>query len=735
MRDIESLKRMKFLSLGVVVFLVMLVSLSLSPELMFSDVSAQTQAVNAKSTAFEETTVIEFTNEGNSEISMFRIWLGEEVNFKSFKAEDGWIGKKNPQGVIVFTSPEQPVMPGESVKFGIKTDKEKPGINWKALDENDEQLGIGKAVSIDLSQQREQQQQEEKEQQEEKDNTESNKNKNNSGILSDSVFRLVPEKPKVGSTIRVIGDNFGPNKELGFFIDKQKLEDFETDENGKFIITTKIPSDIQADSRVEFIVKDNEDNQKNVSLRLGEGVGAITDAEEIKLTTKGIPDSIYRGEKIEMTGTAAPGTTVTINIKDPDDKVTTTNATEADQRGNWSFSKIISMDLGLGQYTIEITNEKQKITESVEIESSEKINVAPSKVKYSPGDIIRFNGTGIPNERIELILEDPQGNEIASDVLSLNETGKFEFEYPTVVSTAEGTYALFAVQGNEETIALAGLGQVPEEHMTIRMNDLNYKSTDTAELRIHGSPSSTVNLLIVDPADNEKHTDVIQLGPQGSAEYELKLSGYASGVYTAVVTRGGSQASETFTVGLQTGSGDIELRTTKQEYKPGDPILVLGNANKNVLIFLTLVDPDGETIKQREAFTNKEGILSEGNFRVPSEAAPGTWSIRAESGANFATVEFKVNPTQEEGMVVWIEDVQGTVEKTKKIAGVNAEGGKVFLNIISSEGEIISELTLITKGNGEFSTFWSPPEETPSGNYKVEVEDPLGNTAETTMEL
>nr|NIU00661.1 biofilm-associated protein [Nitrosopumilaceae archaeon]NIU87044.1 biofilm-associated protein [Nitrosopumilaceae archaeon]NIV64780.1 biofilm-associated protein [Nitrosopumilaceae archaeon]NIX61263.1 biofilm-associated protein [Nitrosopumilaceae archaeon] len=73
-------------------------------------------------------------------------------------------------------------------------------------------------------------------------------------------------------------------------------------------------------------------------MRLGEGVGAITDAEEIKLTTKGIPDSIYRGEKIEMTGTAAPGTTVTINIKDPDDKVTTTNATEADQRGNWSFS-------------------------------------------------------------------------------------------------------------------------------------------------------------------------------------------------------------------------------------------------------------------------------------------------------------------------------------------------------------------------------------------------------------
>ena len=47
--------------------------------------------------------------------------------------------KKTPQGVIIFTSSE-PIKPGESVKFGVKTDKAKPGINWKALDEKDKQM-------------------------------------------------------------------------------------------------------------------------------------------------------------------------------------------------------------------------------------------------------------------------------------------------------------------------------------------------------------------------------------------------------------------------------------------------------------------------------------------------------------------------------------------------------------------------------------------------------------------
>ena len=45
----------------------------------------------------------------------------------------------------------------------------------------------------------------------------------------------------------------------------------------------------------------------------------------------------------------------------------------------------------------------------------------------------------------------------------------------------------------------------------------------------------------------------------------LDLDGYASGVYTAVISKGSAQSTEIFAVGLQTGSGSIEINTTKVE--------------------------------------------------------------------------------------------------------------------------------------------------------------------------
>ena len=188
---------MHFSNNGIILSLILIASIVSITSI--SESFSQESSVAAKSIGFEETTIIEFQNNDNESIETFRIWLGSDINFKSFKTERGWTGEKTPQGIIIFTT-SLPLQPGEIVKFGVKTDEAKPGINWRAISANDQQIAIGKTLVSDSS------------------STESDVStpSNGIGVFQDSIFRIIPEKPSVGSSIRVTGDNFGANQKLDF---------------------------------------------------------------------------------------------------------------------------------------------------------------------------------------------------------------------------------------------------------------------------------------------------------------------------------------------------------------------------------------------------------------------------------------------------------------------------------------------------------------------------------------
>jgi len=112
------------------------------------DSFAQENAVTSNSVAFEDTTIIEFENNDSVELETVRMWLGNDFTFKSFKTEKNWTGQKTPQGVIIFTTNE-PIQSGESVKFGIKTDKAEPKINWRIFDKNENLSCFSIHLSLD----------------------------------------------------------------------------------------------------------------------------------------------------------------------------------------------------------------------------------------------------------------------------------------------------------------------------------------------------------------------------------------------------------------------------------------------------------------------------------------------------------------------------------------------------------------------------------------------------------
>ena len=692
---------------------------------MFNPADVSAEDINIKDITLEETTILELTNESSQEISMFRVWLGSDFEFKSFKTEKGWTGEKTPQGVIVFTSSDN-IKSGESVKFGFKTDKVTTGINWKALNEKNEQVDTGKSIPGELPT--------------------SLENLSEGGIgfertsysmTSDSVFRIVPEKPNAGSTIRVTGDNFGTMQEFDFYINSEKMGSFETDENGHFMTTMKIPEKQNAD-RVDFKIKDMKGEEKKISLRIGEIDNRIPISDDIKLTIMGLPNIIHRGDTLEISGTGDPGSAITAEITTPEGEIINSRTAEVDTKGNWELEEpvLIALDAPFGKYSATITDGRESILKQWTVESDKSIIISPSTIKFEAGETMRFSGTAIPDQPIEIVLEDPLGKEIFSDILQVDKNGDVEFEFDTERTAVKGTYTVIATQEKEKEFIFVGIGQIPTIPVNLEFDKLNYKTSETAIISLSGTESEIVSLLIIDPSDKPKGDTVsITLQPDGTGTYELELKGFSSGVYTAVVSKGTAQSTEIFTVGLQIGSGDIKINTTKEDYHPGDSILILGDTNPNVLLTLTMTDPEGKEIKTKETFSDKNGRISEDSFRVPSDGVPGTWIINAKSGSNFVNEEISVLAVEQEGMVVLIEEGKsyGGVGQTINIQ-VYGGAQTVIIEIIAEDGEIIETLQFPASNEGEINQPWIIPKDTEPGTYTVIARDAF-NTVETTFEI
>jgi len=398
-------------------------------------VFSEEKEITSQSFSFENTTIIEFTNNSIEELKTVRIWLTDS-SLKSMKSENGWTSTITPQEVIIFITSE-PIKTNETVKFGIKTDKPNPLIHWELLDTEENQIEIGKTQSqikqAFVSTQ------------------EPSSIKDLAGILSESTFKVVPKNPHPGSTIRVTGDNFVPNSGLELFLSDTKLKSFETNENGHFMLTIKIPKQIKAE-QVNFVLKDKQENEKTISLQLTEVEQKIP--KNIGLTVSETQNEFYRTDRLELSGTAKPNVPIIIKIKNSQGNLFSTKIENADSQGHWSTSIYIPRNTPIGKYSTEITDGKNTIIESWDVVMSKKINIFPTKLTFKSGELIKFNGAANPGERINIKFVDPQGNEVLSRNFIVNTFGFFEIEYQTISSSSEGTYVLYAFQEHETEISI-----------------------------------------------------------------------------------------------------------------------------------------------------------------------------------------------------------------------------------------------------------------------------------------
>jgi hypothetical protein len=700
------------------------ISLMLIPSEVYAD------EVNVVSIGLDETAIITATNNSNNEIKTFRVWLGDDFNFKSFKTEKGWTGEKNQQGVIIFTSSET-VKTNELVKFGLKTDKINPIINWKALDQENKIIDTG---IIKLSKLLEVNQ---------NSNIELNQNYNNNGIsiFSESTFKVIPHKPNPGSTIRITGDQFAELQKFDFYIDNKKSGNFITDRNGNFITTMQIP-DIEKKGKIDFKIIGYDKIEKKISLELGEKEKRIAKDENIRLEVKGVPNRVNQGDILEIEGKGFPGSSVIVKIINSKEIMTNTQIAKVDNNGIWKLSKPISIPLDaiFGEYTIMVSDTVsdggKKIIKKWNVETSKIIIINPEKIKFNAGELIKFTGTAIPNTPLELILEDGLGYEMASDILQISDSGTVEFEYQTTENDdVEGTWTLIATQKNNKEFIYVGYDVLPTIPVNIKFDKSNYKNTEKPIISLAGKPSENITLIIITPSGSVVGTDtIIQLQEDGRGEHNLDLSGYVSGIYTAVVKKGGSQSNQNFSVGLLTGSGQISAKVTQTEYNQGEKILLLGNtANANSLMTATLIDPNGNEIKSLEVASNSERMFSEKRLKIPSNGQIGLWQITIKSGSNLDKIEFNVLSRTEEGMTLKVTK-QVIVGEILEMSIVASHKTSIIIEISDIDGNKIQELSCTTTKEFKCETFWSIPKNTIPGSYTVKAHDPI-SSSETTFEI
>ena len=588
--------------------------------------------VSAK--GFENTIIIEFENgeQNTVKIKTINIWLAKGNSFQVVKQELGWNSKPYGDGQGLTFSTSEVLNPGESVKFGVVTAKKVNAINWKIIDENQNQIGPEKTKIVEISQtpiivERTDV---------EVDNVQQ------TGDILYGTKKFIPDNLRTGSNMRLVGNGFSSEQTLQFYLNDKFLKSTESDVQGNFITTIKIPDSIGTGIS-KFKIVDELGSSQISSVKINEQQNRLIKEGQViqEFKINNMPESVTLDDTLSISGVGHPSKPVLITIKN-EDVIETIQVIDIGVNGEWNFQKSITTDDELGDRTIIIRNDFNETSRDISIVTGQLFTISVFTATTDLGDVFVLTGTALPNEDLSLLIKNPDDDTIRFDILKIDESGEIKYEFPNS-GYEDGTYVLKATQNNVTQVSLFTLGTTSYDRVVVYLEKMNFKANSTSKLTILGPPSTALTLNIFDPSDNRKFTESIKTNSIGTKTFEFDLTGYSSGVYKAVVSNPTYQDTAKFSVGLSAGSGAINFSSTQTEYSPGESVLIIGNTGANSLLNIFLIDPNGEIIYKGEIFTDKEGGFTTEMLGIPSNAESGIWQIQAQSGLDHKEMEITVS--------------------------------------------------------------------------------------------
>ena len=589
-------------------------------------------SVSAK--GFENTIIIEFKNgeQNTAKIKTVNIWLASGDSFKSFKTESGWNGKTYGSGQGLTFSTSDLLNPGESVKFGAITDKKIDAINWKLIDENENEIGPAKTEIVEISQTSviiESENVEEENVQQTGDNLYGTK-------------KFIPENLRTDANMRLVGSGFSSEQIHQFYLNDEFLTSTKSDSQGNFITTIRIPDTVDVGLN-EFKITNEIGNSQISSVIINEQKNRLIKAgqviQEFKITD--MPQSVILDETLSISGVGQPNSSVMVTMKN-EGVIETIKVVDVGVNGEWNFQRLVNADDDLGDRTIIIRSDFNNISNTVSFVTSELFSISVFTTTTDSGDAFILTGTAQPNKDLALSIKDPNDDIIRFDIIKIDETGAITYEFPRNESSTDGTYVLRATQDDVTQVSLFTLDTTTYDRVVVYLEKMNFMANSKAKINILGPPLTELTLNIFDHSDNREFTESVKTNSIGTTIFTVDLAGYSSGVYKAVVSNPTYQDTAKFSVGLSSGSGAITFSSTQTDYYPGESILIIGNTGANSILNISLIDPNGETINKIEIFADKDGAFTTELLGIPSSATSGIWQIKAQSGLDHKEVEINV---------------------------------------------------------------------------------------------
>jgi len=685
--------------------------------LSISEVSAE-DVISVNAESYQNTIIIEFKNDGTSKIKTVKIWLGGDATFKSFKTEPGWGGGEYSDGKMLIFTATNTLNLGESVKFGFTTNEKIDGINWKTLDQNEQQIDTRKTPIQEIS------------------HTDSNYAIEESESIDDlkdtgstlyGSKKFIPENIRVGSDVRLVGNGFGSEKNLQIYLDSIMIKSVKTDIEGNFLTTISIP-DTQKIGTSEFIIKNESGDFQSSNIKIEEQKNRFLRTTQFEIND--ITEEVTYDQVLTVSGNAYPKSAIILKFENIDEGLEKIRVITSDSNGAWVFEETINRTESIGEKYLVFQNNQYKTTKNLTIKSDFTIEISTTAKRYNAGETVSITGNSEPNKNTIIWIKDQNKKIIFYDVFTTNADGSLNYELVTDTTFSDGTYTVIVKQEDGSDATLFGISQYPTKNLVVLMDKTNFALNSKAILSVVGPPSAKLSITILDSNDNIKITDSMTLSSVGKNKYTVDLDDISSGVYRAVISSTNIQDSTKFSVGLEQGSGDISLVTTQTNYTPGDSVLVIGKTGSNARLIITLFEPSGKVSSQFETFSDGAGNFSTESIGIPYNAILGDWKITAQSRLDSNSIDIKVNIPTNLGITLQIEESEFSIGDVVIIKGIAlSDSNRLYMKITDQSDQVIITLETPITSDNTFSLPWTIPNGFDAGTYIINVHDSV-NSAE-----